>query len=157
MKNLVGYTLIELMVVIAIVTVLVSIGISAYTKAQARQVGQIAAEQIMSVLQENQNLANIGKKDCSGKFIGQQVTFISPNILKTHSVCEDSHLGADSTTTIPGLTSLTPGTIIFNSLALGATLPDNPFNLDFTSTNGTKYAIQLTISGTIEYLGIQTP
>ncbi|KKU46431.1 MAG: hypothetical protein UX64_C0007G0001, partial [Microgenomates group bacterium GW2011_GWC2_46_7] len=49
-----AYTLIELMVVVALSAILVGFGLTSYRKAQNRQIGQAAAEQIISILQENQ-------------------------------------------------------------------------------------------------------
>jgi hypothetical protein len=143
------------MLVISIISVLVSFGVSAYTKAQIRQIGQSAGEQIISILHENQTLASIGKKNCSGKFEGQEVIFSGTNTIQTKSLCSDGPGPSNPAITIPGIISLTGGTIIFNPLSLGITLPNNPHNIDFVSLNNTRYRIQLHSSGTIEYQGIQ--
>jgi len=154
MKTKPAYTLIELMLAISIIAVLVSFGVSAYIKAQARQAGLAASEQIISLLGENQTIASIGKNDCTSKFTGQQVVISTPNIFKSRSLCEDGP-GVESTTTIKNVTTITSATIIFNPLSLGINLPSNPFLLNFMSTNGTSYRIELNKSGTIKYLGIQ--
>lgn len=149
-----GYTLIELMIVITIVAILVGFGVSAYSKARDRQIGQSAAQQILSVLQAAQTAANVGNKDCNDKFLGQQLTLTSPNTLMNQSLCEGDS-GAISTISISGITSLTSATILFQPLSLGITLPSNPFFINFTSSVGINYRIQLNNSGTIEYKGIQ--
>lgn len=162
MKSLVlGYTLIELMLVIAIVGVLVSFGISAYTRAQARQQGVAAGETILALLNENQKLAGIGNKDCSGKYLGQQVTFALPNNLESRSRCDDAGsivYGATKTTTIPGVTFDTSESIIFNPLALGIDLGSGsagPLLFTYHTPLNLTYTIRLETSGTIEYLGAQ--
>lgn len=153
MKLKLGYTLIELMIVISIVAILISFGVSAYGKARERQVGQATGEKIVIILQESQKKANIGNKDCIGVFTGQRVTITSPNIITTQSIC-DGDQGLAVEREIDDISSITNNTLTFNPLARGITLPSNPFNIDYVSTNGTTYRIQLNSSGTIEYQGI---
>lgn len=158
MTKKLGYTLIELMVVISLIAVLVGYGISAYSKAQTKQLGQSAAEQIISLIGESQTTASIGKKDCPDKFVGQELSFNSPNIIVTTSLCEGiPDRGTPKTTIIPNITLNTIGTIVFNPLSLGISLPTEPYLLDFTVLSGTKYRIELRKSGTIEYKGVVTP
>lgn len=151
-----GYTLVELMIIVVIVGVLVSFGVSAYGKARDRQAGQAAVEQLLSLLQESQTIANIGKIDCTAKFQGQLVTIESPNIFKQQSICEDDP-GAESTTTITGVADFTPSSTVmtFQPLSLGISLPTNPYLLSIVGENGVTYKIELTSAGTIEYQGIE--
>jgi prepilin-type N-terminal cleavage/methylation domain-containing protein len=155
MKKFAGYTLVELMIVISLVGILIGFGASSYGKARERQVGQSAAEQIISIIQENQTIAQIGKKNCTGQFIGQQLVFSGANTLRSRSLCSSDSGPLSPTISIPGITSITSGTIIFNPLSLGVTLPFDPYTIDFTSSSGIKYAIELSSSGTIEYKGVQ--
>lgn len=150
MKN--GFTLIELMIAISITSVLVTFGVSAYGKARERQIGQNAHEIILSTLNSNQTIAQIGKKDCTGKFIGQVVEFATPNLISFYSVCES---GPGATTTLPPIDNITFGssqTVTFNPLSLGIDLGGglNEQILSFTSVYGLTYQIKLTSSGTIE-------
>lgn len=154
MKQLSGYTIVELMIVISIVSLLISFGVSSYTKAQNREIGRSAGEQIVSILQENQTIASVGKKDCNGKFSGQQVITTTPNIFKIRSLCE-SEEGEETTINIPGIVELTATTIIFTPLSGGMTLSANPLLLNYTSSSGLTYQVKLTSSGTIENQGIQ--
>ncbi len=150
-----GFTLIELMVVIAIVSLLFGMGISAYTKAQNKQIGQNATEKIISLLHSAQKDASIGKKDCAGKFIGQQITLtISTGSLTSQSLCENSELGTPQATIIPGITWSATSSFIFQPLSLGIDLggPDQIF-LDFATSSQTGYRLQLNSSGTIQALG----
>lgn len=149
-----GYTLIELMIVISIVAILLSFGVSAYGKARDRQIGQAAGEMLVSVLQESQKDALIGNKDCVGKFTGQRVTTSAPNIVTSVSTCEGGD-GTPEQTTIPDITSMTAATILFNPLTQGITLSSDPYNIDIVIAGLTTYRIQLTRSGTIEYKGLQ--
>ena len=157
MKHRPGYTLIELIVVISIVAILVSFGFSAYTKSQKRQIGQTAGEQIISFLQEQQKIANIGKKACTGKFIGQQVVFTTPNTLSPTSLCDGDSVSGESLT-IPGVTSLSAPTmtVIFNPLSRGIDLGgSSELILTYQTSTSLTYTIKLTSSGTIEYEGAQ--
>ncbi|EKD80482.1 MAG: hypothetical protein ACD_40C00076G0002 [uncultured bacterium] len=150
-----GYTLIELIIVVSIISILVSFGISAYGKARDRQIGQAAGEKIVSILQESQTIASVGKEDCTGKYTGQQVILsTSPPTIKTRSTCTGGQ-GAQTTTSIDGITSLTSTTILFNPLTGGINLGASTLNIDFVSTSGITYRIFLTSSGTIENQGVQ--
>ncbi|PIW08181.1 hypothetical protein COW38_01235 [Candidatus Collierbacteria bacterium CG17_big_fil_post_rev_8_21_14_2_50_45_7] len=158
MKTKSAYTLIELIVVISIISILVSFGISAYTKARDRQIGQAAGEQILTILQENQKIANVGKIDssCTGKFTGQKVIFSGTNTYKTQSLCS-TNSGIETTSTIPGISSITATSIIFNPLSLGTYLVAGAGEqiIAYTTPIGLTYHIKITRSGTIENLGIQ--
>lgn len=150
-----GYTLVELMIIVVIVSILVGFGVSSYGKARDRQAGIAAVEQVMAILATNQTIANIGKIDCAEKFLGQQLTLVSPNIFRQQSICENDDLGAETTIAVPGIAGLTPATFTFNPLSLGITLPTNPYLLNLLGENGRTYQIELTSSGTIEYKGIE--
>lgn len=156
MKAKSAYTLIELMVVISIVAILVSFGISAYTKAQSRQIGQTASEQILSILGENQTSASIGKKDCSGQYLGQEVVITPPNTFTSRSLCEGNQ-GSPTIATIPGITIASGATLIFDSLGHGINLGvvGDELLLNYTGPTSLSYRIRLTSTGTIEYQGIQ--
>lgn len=150
-----GFTLIELIITITIIGILVGFGISAYGKARDRQIGQSAGEKIVSILQENQTIASIGKKDCNDKYLGQQVIMSSPNIIKTRSLCEGGGQGVETTTNIDGITALSNATIIFNPLSLGINLGASTLTINYLGSAGLNYAIRLTSSGTIENQGAQ--
>lgn len=143
------------MIVISIIAILISFGTSAYTKSRDKQISQAAAEQIIDILQENQKSALIGKKDCTGKFVGQEVTITTPNSVKEQSLCEAGQVGVLSTTTIPSITFAHNASIIFNPLSRGITLTSDPLLVDFTSSSNATYRIQLNSSGTLEYLSVQ--
>lgn len=147
-----GFTLIELMIAVSITSVLVTLGVSAYGKARERQIGQSALETILSTLNSNQTIAQIGKKDCSGKFVGQVVNLATPNLISSYSQCESE---TGPVTTIPAIDNIvfaSDYTFTFKPLSLGIDLggSTNEQLVSFTSVNGVAYQIRLTSSGTIE-------
>lgn len=150
-----GYTLIELMIIVAIIGILITLGLSAYRKAQDRQIIKNAAEKIISVLQANQTIAEVGKKDCTGRFIGQQVVVAGSNgDMVAKSICAGGVEGAVKTESIADVSFDSGATITFNPLSRGIDLggPDS-LTLSFTSTAGVTHHIKLSRTGTIEYLG----
>jgi prepilin-type N-terminal cleavage/methylation domain-containing protein len=150
-----GFTLIELMIAITIISILVALGLSAYGKARDRQIGVVAGEQIIALLQKNLGEASVGKKDCSGKYLGQEVVITTPNTLTTRSICEGDD-GAATATSIPGIEFNAGTTIIFNALNKGIELEGGVAELllSYDSSANLSYNIKLMNSGTIEYLGI---
>lgn len=154
MKQYLGYTLVELMIVISIVSIMLGFGISAYGKARERQIGQAAGELLVSIMQSNQKAANIGDKDCAGKYTGQQVITVSPNIVRTQSIC-DGGVGLLEETIIPNVASITGATITFRPLAQGTSITSNPLFIDYTTDSGATYRIRLNEAGVIEYEGLQ--
>ncbi|MFH1244696.1 MAG: prepilin-type N-terminal cleavage/methylation domain-containing protein [bacterium] len=154
-----AYTLIELMVVISLTAILVGFGLTSYRKAQTRQIGQAATEQIMSILQENQKIANVGKRDdtkCLGPYLGQKITITTAsNLLIIQGLCQNNN-DDETTIAIPGITFTTSSTLIFKPLSGGVDLGgENLLNLDFVSSSSLAHRLQIKTPGTIEYLGIQ--
>lgn len=154
-----GYTLIELLFVIALTSILVGFGISSYRRAQVRQIGSNASEQILSHLLAQQKTSNIGNHDageCLGPYLGQAVTFTAnSNQITTQAICRDSN-ASPATTTIDGIIFTSDHTVTFKPGNGGTDLDSSdPLNLDFTSTGNLTHRLQLTQSGTITYLGIQ--
>jgi prepilin-type N-terminal cleavage/methylation domain-containing protein len=150
-----AYTLIELMIVVTIISVLVGFGVSAYTKARDRQIGQSAGEQILSVLSENQKIANIGNKDCIGKFLGQQVVISATNTITANSICTGGPGPSPVVTTIDDIDFVAGATFTFNPLTTGIDLgaTASPLTISYTVPSGSTYSIQVDKSGTIEYKG----
>lgn len=144
------------MIAITIISVLVSMGLSAYGKARERQVGQNAGEQIISILQSAQSDASTGKKDCVGKFLGQEVVVSLPNTLSSRSLCEGDD-GPVITRTISEIIFDTGTTLIFSPLTKGIEIDGGSaqFLLSYDTTASLSYEIRITNSGTIEYLGVR--
>lgn len=151
-----GFTLIELMIAITIISVMASFGFSAYSSARDRQIGLAATEQILTFLQSNQSYAQAGNKDCIGKYLGQEVGMVTPNILRSKSICEAEE-GSVLESTIPGIIFEADSTLIFNPLTKGIELSSGDSSLDiaYTSSLTLRYIVRVHNTGTIEYLGIQ--
>lgn len=156
MTQLRGYTLIELLVVITIVSLLVTFGVSSYTKAQKNQIPKSASEVILSVLAENQKLASSGNGDCSGVYLGQQLVFDSgTNRIHAKSSCEGSVYGLEKTTEVAGITFSAGHVLTFRPLNQGIDLQSGDSdNLNFVVGDST-YQIQVERSGSIAYKGKQ--
>lgn len=146
MKN--GYTLIELMVVIVITSILITFGISSYSKAQMRQIGKSAKEQIISILQENQKSAVIGENSCgdSNKFLGQSVVIQTPNKIMTQNLCETTPAPIITLPTVPNITFNAGYSITFKALSKGVT----PATISFKTADNVVYTTSITSSGIIE-------
>ncbi len=158
MKPSLGYTLVELMITIAIAALLVASGLSAYTKARDRQLGQTAAEQLLTTLVETQKKSLIGNKDCVGKFTGIELTIADgSNQVSTESTCEGGETGVPTTTTFTGITFSSDYNFTFNPLSQGVYLGDDVDELviSFQSSSGTSYSLLITKSGNIEYQGLE--
>ncbi len=151
-----GFTLIELMIAITIISVMVSLGLSAYGKARERQIGVSAGETIISILQSAQSDASTGKKDCVGKYLGQEVVISLPNNINSRSLCEGDD-GAITTHTISEITFDTGTTLIFSPLTKGIEIDGGSpsFTLSYDSSANLTYEVRITNSGTIEYLGVR--
>lgn len=154
LKN--GFTLIELMVVITITAMLVTFGVSSYTKAQNNQIPKSASEVILTVLAENQKLASSGNSDCTGTYLGQQLIFDSGlNLIHTKSSCEGGIFGLEKTIEVAGITFSAGHTLTFRPLNQGIDLQTGDSdNIDFLS-NGSTYRITVDRSGSITYKGKQ--
>lgn len=149
-----GFTLIELMIAITIISIMVSLGLGAYGKARERQIGVSAGEQIITLLQSAQSDARTGKKDCLGKYLGQEVIIALPNTLSTRSLCEGDS-GTSTLHTISEITFDSGTTLIFSPLTQGIEIDGGSlqFLLNYTSSASLTYEIRVTNTGTIEYLG----
>ncbi len=153
-----GYTLIELMVVVSLTAILTGFGISSYRKAQNRQLGSSAAEQILSLLSQQQKISQVGKIDsaCTGIYQGQLVTLsLSGNTITTTQICS----GNDGTPTIQEFSNITFDQSLTFTFKYGGAGIDlggaTTSNLDFSTPSGLTYRIVLTSAGSITNQGIQ--
>ena len=150
-----GFSLIELMVAVTIISIMVSIGVSAYGRGKERQSGKAAGDIIMTFLSDNQKKANIGKRDCIGKYMGQKVTFSAPNILQAQSLCSTSNQNPlPSPTVIPDITGLSNTSVTFKPLSAGIDLgASTSLDITYTSVASKVYTVRINNTGTFEYLG----
>lgn len=150
-----GFTIIELLIVMSIIAVLIALGISAYSQGRDRQSGKAAGERIMSILSDNQKKANIGDKNCVGRFKGQKVTFTPPNIIQEQSLCTTSDENPlPPQIIIDGITSLSSQSFTFKPISSGIDMgASSTTTLNYTSSTGRVYSIRVNNTGTFEYLG----
>lgn len=150
-----GFTLIELTIVITLMTILVTAGISSYSKSQRNQIGRFAAESILSVISENQKIASSGTKDCVGEYLGQQLTIqAGSNTLTSLSLCKSNPPGSSTATQIPGITFTAAHTLLFRPMNQGIILNGGAAteNIDYSDGQNT-FRLELSRSGSIQNLG----
>ena len=152
-----GFTLVELLITITIVTVVVASGVSAYGRARDRQILQASVEKLISTLQGTQKQALIGDKDssCVDNLLGYQTTF-SANTLTTQVRCSGGNSSAVNTA-FTSITFTSPfPTITFRPLGQGVIFGTGGSvdTIDF-SYQGRSYSVEVDESGNIQYLGEQ--
>lgn len=156
-KNCPGFTLIEMLVVVAIIAFLVSLGISAYNQFNRRQIVTQAALDLKNNLRMAQNKAFSGEKTCTpGALDGYEVYFSASSYYYRAKCGGDYSPGMTfslpSTVSITGLPDLpSPNPILFKVLGQGTnvngstTITLTGFN-DSTNTQ----TITVTASGEIK-------
>lgn len=155
-KPKLGYTLIELMIAISIIVVLVTFGISAYARAQDSQLVKSGAETILEALSAAQKEATTGTRDCTGEYLGQEVT-ASGNTIQYRALCKGGEVGTAKSHSIGANTFASTYTFTFRPLNQGVDLggAGTALTLDFTSPKNQTYRTEIAITGTIRYLGKQ--
>ncbi|GEM_PF-1277870 len=152
-----GYTMIELLIGVTIAAILSSLGFSAYRKAQERQSLQIAAQTLESVLRLSQKSASIGEKNCSGVFLGEEVSISTgTSIITSKSICEGEE-GSPKTTSLSGVTFGTTASILFRQGSAGLLVTNPPgttITIPISAFNRTAN-IRVEAPGTISYEGIE--
>lgn len=152
-----GYTLIELLISISIMTLLVVSGTSAYYRSQQRHATRAETDELISILENTQKQANIGTRSnsCTGEFLGYQVVITtdssSINITPRCQIASDP----TTTTTFSYLTFSSDYSLTFLPLAYGINLGPNTssLNLEYSDNLSNTHQILLNKSGSIEYLG----
>ena len=144
------------MIVITITAMLVTFGISSYTKAQKNQIPKSASETILSILAENQKLASSGNSDCSGTYLGQQIVFDSgTNLIHAKSSCDGGVFGLEKNIEVDGIIFSSGHTLTFRPLNQGIDLQSGDSDdINFT-ISGSTYRITVDRSGSITYKGKQ--
>lgn len=154
MKN--GFTLIELLVAITIISLLVTFGLTAYTKGQQRQLIRGAADSLTNTLERIHQQALVGYRpaDCGGAFEGYSVqTYQDTNQLIATSLCLTND-GTPDTYELEHLTFVSDQAFIFLPLTAGIDLGGaNTINLDYLDILGNTHRFRLSAGGIIEYLG----
>lgn len=144
-----GFTLIELIVVAAIIVTLTGLGIAGYNSFNQKQILKQSAEEVKSNLRDAQNRALSGEKvypDCDNRVLNYWVfTITSATEYKIEGSCDSSTFGSKSFTLPNGLTFTTTGiNIYFKPLAHGTT---NSTTVTITlSQSSSGNTISLTVS-----------
>ena len=151
-----GYTLVELMVTVTIITLLTSFGISAYGKAQNSQATRAATETIMATLSEAQKKASSGTSDCVGsdEYFGQKVV-LSGSSISLRSTCSTGDSSTVKTISVSGVTFSGSPTFVFRPLNQGVILTGGNTSIDY-ATNTNTYRIQVMPTGSIVNKGKQS-
>ena len=151
-----GFTLIELMLSVAVVGILFSSGISAYTKSQRSQAVKSTAEKILIILQSAQKKTIIGDKDCTGALDNYEVKYVSgASSITTTAKCT-SNSGSVVTDTLTNVSFVGNGTLNFRPLGAGVSFAGggDSQNIDFRyGAASTTYRLSISKSGSISYLG----
>lgn len=150
-----GFTLIELLVSIALISILVTAGITAYTRAQQRQVVRASINNLSNTLDEYHQKALVGTRptNCVGTFRGYRITTAAGSgQLTATPLCQDGN-GTPSVETINHLSFSANYSFTFLPLNAGISLGGASLNLDYQDDLGGTQRFVLTKSGTIEYQG----
>lgn len=151
-----AYTLIELLIIISITGLLITFGASGYSAAARRQAVKSASETILSVLQDAQKNAIVGKKTCADALIGYEVIYTNgSSALSVTDRCQGGG-GATKVIAIDKIVFVGGDTIIFHPLGQGISFSGggSSTNLVFRHLDdGHNYQFTLDRTGTINYLG----
>ena len=151
-----GFTLVEVLVVITIVAIIVTMGLSAYAKSQERQTVQSAKETILTILNDAQKVAHVGDKACTGNITGVEIS------LTSSSISRQTHCNLDSESVVTdNFTDLTftniPSNFTFQPLSGGISFSaGSSANIDYT-ISGVTYRITISNPGSISYVGQIAP
>lgn len=145
-----GFTLIELIVSVTIISILIASGLSAYSKAQQRQLTLAATDSLISNLENIRKNALIGNRPgCTGVFQGYLVTTTNnTGKLTSTAVCTTS--SSSITITIPNLTFVSTQSFTFKPLTGGSSLA---VNLDYLDPGDVCHRLAVSSAGKIENLG----
>ncbi len=123
MDNKIGFTLIELIVVIGVTALILGISLSYYNNFTAQQQLRAEARKIVDVLELAKNKAAAGDSPgtCNGGFEGYRINFTAPNSYSINACCGGT-CSSIATYTIQSNVSVTiqsSGCIKFRQLAAG--------------------------------------
>ena len=148
-----GYTFVEILVVLLIMTIFLGVGVVSFRGFERRQEVEAGAREIISNLRLAQNEASAGVKPagCVGELKGHRFRAISgsPSGYQVHAVCDNAVLVKESF--LAGSVSLTEtgGDILFNTLAQGVDLTGSGRILITSSSENRCVGITVTEEGEI--------
>jgi prepilin-type N-terminal cleavage/methylation domain-containing protein len=155
-----GYTLIELLVTVTIITILTTLGVTAYGRAAEIQATKADTEKIIEALTSAQKAATSGKADCtetSGKYLGESLStsLASPTITIVSS-CEYGN-GAPREINLTRFSFASTNQLTFRPLNQGIDTGSSDIQtIDYTDGSST-YRIEVGRSGSIKSLGKTSP
>lgn len=129
-----GFTLIELIIVIAIVVMATGLGLAGYNRFNQKQILTQAALEVRSNLRDAQNRAFTGEKDatCTAPLDYWVFKVLSTSSYKIFGHCGTIDFRTKIITLVSGLAISSPGEIQFKPLTQGTTLQ----TITITNTNG---------------------
>jgi Tfp pilus assembly protein FimT len=146
-----GYTMIELLIILAVSGLLISLGTSSYRKAQERQTMRADVESILQFLQGAQKEAVIGQKDCAGILTGIRLEFTAGyNVITKQAVCQ-SDVGTTKEVRLQTARSTSSLQFLFRPLDGSTDLPPGDTTLAITSQYGTAGNIIISSTGSITH------
>lgn len=155
--GLVGFTLVELLIVIAILSTILGLGIASYNGFNRRERLKQSALTLKSHLRFAQTKAMSAEKPgvgCSA-FVGMEVTFISTTYTVSHQCSPEGVVGAPETFSLPS-------DITFSPVPSGITFltstnrTDSTTDQSITLVNGSQsYMIVVSSNGNVNDEGFQ--
>lgn len=158
----IGFTYVEIMVVIGIITILTSFGLVGYTRFNKKQSLQQTAETVKTKIRDVENKALVGEKTLKGGICdGLPLNYWRFSVFSTTTYRINGSCGSTDTAfgqqdfVLPAdlvFTSAVGTAVIFKPMAQGTT---SSINIDFVirqPTTGTISTIRVTPSGEIRIL-----
>lgn len=163
-KQKLGFTLIEIIIGVAIVSIMMGIGLSSYAKAQDKQNMLKDARTVESLLKEAQKNATTGyipSSGCTGHIEYYRIDFTSSTNVKMQVKCKSSALsdlsGKSYTLISPHVFTAYPDYIDFRTLNNGTDIAGGATSYQIiirpTATSADRHGITVTRPGTIKYDG----
>lgn len=126
--NLLGFTLIELMVVITIISIITGIGVASYNKYNSRRIVEKAAEELRANIRLAQSRAINNEKDsrCGPDILdGWYVEYLSSSSYQLFCICGGNEYRPSSAINITNVSLNSFSTFGFKPLIGNATLSQN--------------------------------
>jgi len=159
-KQVSGFTLIELMVVVSLIAIMFSIGLASYNTFNRNQILQQAAEETRSNLRLAQNYALVGQKPagCAGLTLKGYNFVTTVHTYSINAVCSDDSISGPIKTVDLSSKNISisvnpnpPATIVFLVLARGVdtgNVQDKTITL--STPSGLNRVIEISTEGVIK-------
>lgn len=156
-----GYSLIEVLVAVTIISVLTGSSLVGYNRFQGRQGLKSAGEQLVSDLRLTQQKALSGEKVrgwCQGageSLTGWRLVFTSSTAYDIRGVCSSAATTIDKSNTLPNSVTKSGGGSAVDFAAVNGTTTDNGFVLSRQlGTSVSQITVTTTSAGLIKLSGI---